>query len=180
VQDAKRKLIHGSSETFLYHPSTMDRTMNVMDVRTLSSTSDPPTKKRGFILVITMMMLVIITTSVFMLWNNVTLGVMIAGNNRRAMHAKHSAISGINHFMAMKFYDEDVYAMLGEAERATLIDLIQIPRSKQYYKVEVSTCCNRDGNNLTGGKFRVISTGYYGNKPSEMSTSVIEAMIQTR
>ena len=180
MHDAKRKLIHGSNETFLYLPTTMDWTMNVMDVRTSSSTSGPPTKKRGFILVITMMMMVIITTSVFMLWSNVNLGVLIAGNSRRAMHAKHSAISGINHFMAMKFYDEDVYTMLGVLERATLIDLIQIPHTKQYYKVEVSTCCDRAGNKLSDGMFRVISTGYYGNKPNVVSTAVIEAMIQTR
>jgi len=153
--------------------------MNVMDVRTSSSTSGPPTK-RVFILAITMMMLVIISTSAVMLWNSTYLDSLIAGNNRRAMHAKHSAMSGINHFMAMKFYDEDVYTMLGELHRATLLDLTQIPHTKQYYKVEVSTCCDRAGNKLSDGMFMVISTGYYGNKPNVMSTAVIEAMIQTR
>lgn len=153
--------------------------MNVMDVRTSSSTSGPSTKK-GFILAITMMMLVLISTSAVMLWNSAYLDILIAGNSRRAMHAKHSAISGINHFMAMKFYDEDVYTMLGDADRATLIDLLQIPNTKQYYKVEVSTCCDRAGNNLSDGMFKVISTGYYGNKPNVMSTAVIEAMVQTR
>ena len=153
--------------------------MNVMDVRTSSSTSGPPTK-RGFILAITMMMLVAISASAIKLWNSSYLDVLIAGNTRRAMHAKHSAMSGINHFMAMKFYDEDVYTMLGVLERATLIDLIQIPHTKQYYKVEVSTCCDQAGNKLSDGMFKVISTGYYGNKPNVMSTAVIEAMIQTR
>jgi len=153
--------------------------MNVMDVRTSSSTSGPPTK-RGFVLAITMMMLVIISASAVMLWNSTYLDSLIAGNNRRAMHAKHSAMSGINHFMAMKFYDEDVYTMLGELHRATLLDLTQIPHTKQYYKVEVSTCCDRAGNKLSDGMFMVISTGYYGNKPNVMSTAVIEAMIQTR
>jgi len=153
--------------------------MNVMDVRTSSSTSCPPTK-RGFVLAITMMMLVIISASAVMLWNSTYLDSLIAGNNRRAMHAKHSAMSGINHFMAMKFYDEDVYTMLGELHRATLLDLTQIPHTKQYYKVEVSTCCDRAGNKLSDGMFMVISTGYYGNKPNVMSTAVIEAMIQTR
>lgn len=153
--------------------------MKETDVQTSSSTSEP-SRKRGMALAITMMMLVVISMSAVMLWNSVYLDTLIAGNQRRAMHAKHSAMSGISHFMAMKVYDEDVRNMLGNRSKGELIDLTHIPGTKQFYKVEVSTCCDRNGEILPEDMFRVISTGYYGTKPNVMAESVVEAFIQTR
>lgn len=153
--------------------------MKETDALTLSLTLEP-SRKRGMALAITMMMLVVISMSAVMLWNSTYLETLIAGNRRRAMHAKHSAMSGINHFMAMKVYDSDVRNMLGNRSKGELIEITHIPGTKQFYKVEVSTCCDRNGQILPEDMFRVISTGYYGIKPNVMAESVVEAFIQTR
>ena len=147
--------------------------------QTLSLTSELY-RKRGMALAITMMMLVVISMSAVMLWNSTYLETLIAGNRRRAMHAKHSAMSGINHFMAMKVYDSDVRNMLGNRSKGELIEITHIPGTQQFYKVEVSTCCDRNGQSLPEDTFRVISTGYYGTKPNVIAESVMEAFIQTR
>ena len=153
--------------------------MREMEVRTLSSISEEH-RKRGMILAVTMMMLVIISMSAVMLMNTVYLDTLIAGNKRRETMAKISAQSGISHFMAMNFYAQDVAEMLEDRHRATLIELIRIPDSKQSYKVEVGNCCDINGNNLPPDMFKVISTGYYGNTSNSASEFTLEASVQTR
>jgi len=153
--------------------------MRETDAQTSSSISAEP-RKRGMALAITMMMLVLITMSAVMLWNTTHLDTLIAGNKRRETAAKFSAQSGINHFMAMNFQAQDVVEMLEDRTRATLIQLIRIPDTKQSYKVEVSNCCDINGNKLPADMFKIISTGYYGNTPNTASEVVLEASVQTR
>lgn len=153
--------------------------MKETDVQTSSSTSGEY-RRRGMALAITMMMLVVITMSAVMLWNSSYLDSLIAGNKRRENMANFSAQSGINHFMAMNFQAQDVSTMLDVLNQATLIEPTQIPGTKQFYKVEVSNCCDQNGQKLPEDMFRVISTGYYGVKPNVMAEVAIEAFIQTR
>ena len=96
-------------------------------------------------MIVTMMMLVVVTMSAVMLWNSSYLDSLIAGNKRRENMAKFSAQSGINHFMAMNFQAQDVATMLDVLNKATLIEPTQIPNTKQFYKVEVSNCCDQSG-----------------------------------
>ena len=148
-------------------------------VQTSSSTSGEY-RRRGMTLMVTLMMLVVVTTSAVMLWNSSYLDTLIAGNKRRESMAKFSAQSGINHFMAMNFQAEDVSTMLDVLNKATLIEPTQIPNTKQFYKVEVSNCCDNNGQKFSNNMFKVISTGYYGVKPNVMAEVVLEAFIQTR
>lgn len=97
----------------------------------------------------------------------------------RAMHAKHTAMSGINHFMALDFYASDVYEMLDSMSEAQFIEPTQIPGTKQSYDVRISTCCDQDGRQLANGLFKVIATGYYGNKSESHAVHVLEATIKT-
>ena len=153
--------------------------MKETDVQTSSSTSGEY-RKRGMALIVTMMMLVVVTMSAVMLWNSSYLDSLIAGNKRRENMAKFSAQSGINHFMAMNFQAQDVATMLDVLNKATLIEPTQIPNTKQFYKVEVSNCCDQRGQKFPQDMFKVISTGYYGVKPNVMAEVVLEAFIQTR
>ena len=153
--------------------------MKETDVQTSSSTSGEY-RKRGMTLIVTMMMLVVVTMSAVMLWNSSYLDSLIAGNKRRENMAKFSAQSGINHFMAMNFQAQDVATMLDVLNKATLIEPTQIPNTKQFYKVEVSNCCDQAGQRFPQDMFKVISTGYYGVKPNVMAEVVLEAFIQTR
>ena len=128
----------------LWMPTTIKikKGKEIMQDETLSSISVHATKK-GFVLMVTLMMLVIISLVATMLWHSSNTEMLIAGNSRRAMHAKHSASSGINHFMAMDFYADDVYEMLGNMNEAQIINTTTIPGTKQSYDVKVTTCCDQ-------------------------------------
>ena len=173
--------ITGYKKTFPSFPTQAETEliMKETDVQTSSSTSGEY-RKRGMALIVTMMMLVVVTMSAVMLWNSSYLDSLIAGNKRRENMAKFSAQSGINHFMAMNFQAQDVATMLDVLNKATLIEPTQIPNTKQFYKVEVSNCCDQAGQRLPQDMFKVISTGYYGVKPNVMAEVVLEAFIQTR
>jgi len=145
---------------------------------TSSSISGPGTKK-GFVLAITLMMLVMISVAATMLWYSSNTSVQIAANVRRAALARHSAMSGINHFMSMNFYADDVYEMLGGASESQIINKTRLPGTKQLYDVKVSVCCDQNGDPLREGLFKIISTGYYGNNSGTHAVHVLEATIKT-
>ena len=179
--NANHEQLDGSMKTFRLLTRVIIKTKkdkDKMNVETSSSISDQGSRK-GFVLVVTLMMLVVISMSAAMLWQSTNTESLIAGNNRRVMHAKHSAMSGINHFMAMDFYASDVYEMLDSMSEAQLIEPIQIPGTKQSYDVKISTCCDQDGSPLQNGLFKVIATGYYGNTSGSHAVHVLEATIKT-
>lgn len=116
---------------------------------------------RGVTLVIVLGVCALISLGAITLWSSAQLETMIAGNARRHAHAKHAAASGLNHLMSLNIPVPHIVRALREQSvtSGTVIRRTNIPRTRSYYRVEASICCDASGGLLPGDTLLVISTG---------------------
>ena len=92
--------------------------------------------RRGMTLIIVLVMAALIGISAMMLFSSVNLEMMIAGNKRRTNQAKMAAISGVNHFSALRLNYNQLRDISGNQD-----SFVVIPRTalgeKTHYQVEI-------------------------------------------
>jgi len=136
--------------------------------------------RKGFAFIITMMMLVIISSFSAVLWASARDNALISGNARRHTLAKISAQSGLNHFMALNLYSQDLRAAANDRPEITVIDRTSMPGTRQEYEVKVRFCCESNGDPLPENKFFVISIGSYRAGGRISSQASLISLVETR
>ena len=130
--------------------------------------------KKGFILISVLMMSAIISGIALTMQYITAQENNIIINTKRHTQADFAAISGMNHFKAMR-YSYDTLHRLSEGEEVFIVIPYEQMSDSLGYDVTVSFCCDGE-QRFSDNSFLVKSTGWYKRNTRVESISTFQSL----